>query len=225
MELFADPEWNFLDLTSSDYPTPEHPQLTYHEDPYGYYYYYPPRPYYYYYPNEKYDRNQAALPIMLFSLMSFIMQGGGLYAYIWATNEGKDNTSDFKGMLFANQWTWAMTGFSGIWAANSKSSFAYDWFWRLMEMGFLGTVVFNWIGLFYAQYKRETEDRGSDQFTDGENLINLGVNLMYNMVSFGLHRWLQTLLCDIQDFEYRGFCYEQNYYSYYYSLMFGSTED
>ena len=50
MELFADPEWNFLDLTNGADPVDpefEHPHLTYHEDPYGYYYYQPPSPYYY----------------------------------------------------------------------------------------------------------------------------------------------------------------------------------
>ena len=177
---------------------------------YGYYGYANSLPYWYY----NYDSNDSMVPITLFSLVSFLMQISGFAIYTKSIKDKTDGTN-YKGMLFANQLTWAMTGFTGIWATMGGDT-ALNWFWLLSQLGFFGTIVFNWLGLFWAQYQREVS--GVTSFIDSDNLIALGLNLLYNFMSFGLHLWLQGLLCSISQYEYSGSCYEDYYYYY---MLFG----
>ena len=52
--------------------------------------------------------------------------------------------------------------------------------------------------MFWAQYSRVKE--GKLGAFDRENFINLGVNLVYNLLSFGLHLWLQDQLCSVEQY-------------------------
>ena len=134
--------------------------------------------------------------MILFTLVSIIMQIGGIAAFTQLYN--RDHTKDYIGMLVANQLTWGSTSFTGLWAMFSRSTYALTWFWDMMIFGFFSTLVINWVGMFWAQYSRVKE--GKLGAFDRENLINLGVNLVYNLLSFGLHLWLQDQLCSVEQY-------------------------
>ena len=74
----------------------------YYYYPYGYVcpytlpYPYPYPPYYYYYQNE-----EPMAAIVIFSVMSFMMQIGGMATYLTGIMDRKDGTN-YKGMLLAN---------------------------------------------------------------------------------------------------------------------------
>lgn len=85
---------------------------------------------------------------------------------------------------------------------------ALDYFWFASQMGLIGMIVLNWLGISWAQYQREVND--ATAFTDSKNLTAMGVNLAYNILSFALFRGLQAQLCSVDYFEYYGNCYEDN---------------
>ena len=151
-----------------------------------------------YYPYPDYYRyeDSSMIPIALFSMVSFLMQIMGLAAYTESIM-AKTGGTNYKGMLIALQLTWGMTSFSGVWATFGGES-ALNYFWGLSQLGFLGTIFFNWLGLIWAQYKREEE--GVTSFGSSDNLIAMGLNVVYNMLSFGMHLWLQGQLCSIRQF-------------------------
>ena len=95
--------------------------------------------------------------------------------------------TNYKGMLIATQLTWGMTSFSGMWAYFGGAN-SLDLFWSLSQMGFMGTLLFNWLGLFWAQYKRETESETA--LMDGNNQVAMGLNILFNITTFAMHLWL-----------------------------------
>ena len=65
---------------------------------------------------------------------------------------------------------------------------ALDIFFSSVELGLFSTITLNWLGMAYAQYERSVD--GVTKFSDSDNLIAMGINLSYNLLSFGLHLWL-----------------------------------
>ena len=139
----------------------------------------------YYGPYYEYEE-PSYTPLALFGIVSFIMQIASVAVYTMNIHDRVDGTN-YKGMLIATQLTWGMTSFSGMWAYFGGAN-SLDLFWNLSQMGFMGTLLFNWLGLFWAQYKRETESETA--LMDGNNQVAMGLNILFNITTFAMHLWL-----------------------------------
>lgn len=64
---------------------------------------------------------------------------------------------NYRGMLLANQLTWGLTSFVGLYALFGGDAQLYL-FWKAAEAGIFGAIALNWLGLSYAQYERAVED-------------------------------------------------------------------
>jgi len=93
--------------------------------------------------------------------------------------------------------TWGLTSFLGFYALFGGST-ALILFWAATQLGMFGNLVLNWLGMAWAQYERDR--MGVTAFTDSDNLIAMGINLTYNMLSFVIYLGLQGTLCSISQF-------------------------
>jgi hypothetical protein len=91
-----------------------------------------------------------------------------------------------------------------------------DLFWYSSQIGYTGTLL--WLGLFWAQYKRETESETT--LMDGNNQVAMGLYILFNITTFAMHLWLKGMLCDVEYYSYaQGACYDDSYYcGNYYGL-------
>ena len=72
---------------------------------------------------------------------------------------------------------------------------------RLTEYG---TAYVNWLALFWAQYERAKANVG---FWSSSNLIGLGLNLLWNMSTFALQKYLHSWLCRNENYLFT-YCYD-----------------
>jgi hypothetical protein len=103
-----------------DYPYPYDPYAT----PYPIYQYTEPAP-------------ESKAPVAVFSLVSLLMQFGGMGVYFGLIHD-KDFGASVRGMLLANQLTWGLTSILGLYALFSDSSQALDMFSFAVLLGMFG---------------------------------------------------------------------------------------
>ena len=126
-------------------------------------------------------------------------------------------------MFYATQLAWVPVMITSTFVMFSGDD---DTAWELLKgtmwEAVAGQLGYNWLGLMWAQYKRSIA--GTTKLTDKDNLIALGINFGWNIISLSLTSALVEGIYKVEE-EYAQVYIESVYGDYYGEDYYGEEEE
>ena len=112
----------------------------------------------------------------------------------------RENGANWIGLFLSSQFTWGTLWFAAFWTQLTSfiSNYGSERFFYIFNYSQLGTLMFNWFGIAYAQYLllTETDESLTSAFLAADNIIALGIAALYNFISFGILERMRQNLCN-----------------------------